>query len=186
MGPVWEANHVWLIFVLVVCWTAYPTAFASIASTLAIPLFIAGIGIVFRGTAYALRSGTANAEEQRMVEVAFAASSILTPFALGAVIGGIASGRVPVGNAKGDLVTSWLNPMSITLGALAVATAAYLAAVYLAADAVRVGRPELAEAFRVRALVMAVVAVIMVLAQLYNSALDSAVIQCEQDGIASR
>src|SRR6266567_4388079 len=88
MGPVWEANHVWLIFVLVVCWTAYPTAFGSIMSTLAVPLFIAGIGIVLRGTAYALRSGTATPGEQRKVEVAFAASSILTPFALGAVIGG--------------------------------------------------------------------------------------------------
>ena len=56
MGPVWETNHVWLIFVLVLCWTAYPTAFASITSTLAVPLFLAGIGIVMRGTAYALRS----------------------------------------------------------------------------------------------------------------------------------
>ncbi|MDX6630082.1 MAG: cytochrome bd ubiquinol oxidase subunit [Gaiellales bacterium] len=158
MGPVWEANHVWLIFVLVVCWTAYPTAFGSIASTLAVPLFIAGIGIILRGTAYALRSGTASAGEQRTIEVAFAGSSILTPFALGATIGGIASGRVPVGNAGGDLVTSWLNPTSVVLGGIAVATAAYLAAVYLAADAVRIGRPELALAFRTRALVMAVVA----------------------------
>ena len=137
-GPVWEANHVWLIFVLVVCWTAYPTAFGSIASTLAIPLFLAGIGIVLRGTAYALRSATGErARASGLVEVVFAASSILTPFALGAVIGGIASGRVPVGNARGDLFTSWLNPTSIALGVLSVATAAYLAAVYLAADAVR-------------------------------------------------
>jgi cytochrome d ubiquinol oxidase subunit II len=158
MGPVWEANHVWLIFVLTVCWTAYPTAFGSIASTLAVPLFIAGIGIILRGTAYALRSGAASAREQRTIEVAFAGSSILTPFALGAAIGGIASGRVPVGNAGGDLVTSWLNPTSVVLGGIAVATAAYLAAVYLAADAVRIGRPEIELAFRTRALVMAVVA----------------------------
>jgi len=158
MGPVWEANHVWLIFVLVICWTAYPAAFGSITSTLAVPLFIAGIGIVLRGTAYALRSGTTTPREQRAVEVAFAGSSILTPFALGTVIGGIASARVPVGNAKGDLVTSWLNPTSVMLGVLAVATAAYLAAVYLAADAIRAGRPELARAFRIRALGTAVVA----------------------------
>ena len=158
MGPVWEANHVWLIFVLVVCWTAYPVAFGSITSTLAVPLFIAGIGIVLRGTAYALRSGTATPREQRMVEVAFAGSSILTPFALGTVIGGIASGRVPVGNAEGSLVTSWLNPTSIVLGVLSVATAAYLAAVYLAADAVRLGRRDLERDFRVRALCTAVVA----------------------------
>jgi cytochrome d ubiquinol oxidase subunit II len=158
MGPVWEANHVWLIFVLVVCWTAYPTAFGSIASTLAIPLFIGGIGIIMRGTAYALRSGTSTEREQRRVEIGSGISSILTPFALGAVIGGIASGRVPVGNAAGALVTSWLNPTSILIGVLAVVTAAYLAAVYLAADAVRAGYNELAEAFRVRALATALVA----------------------------
>jgi cytochrome bd ubiquinol oxidase subunit II len=158
MGPVWEANHVWLIFVLVVCWTAYPTAFGSIASTLAVPLFIAGIGIILRGTAYAMRSGAGSAREQRRIELVFACSSILTPFALGALIGGIASGRVPVGNAKGDLLTSWLNPTSLVLGVIAVATAAYLAAVYLAADAVRIDRPDLELAFRTRALVMAVIA----------------------------
>ena len=166
MGPVWEANHVWLIFVLVVCWTAYPTVFGSITSTLAVPLFVGGVGIILRGTAYALRSGTATAREQRRVEIAVALSSILTPFALGAVIGGIASGRVPVGNAKGDLVTSWLNATSIFVGVLAVATAAYLAAVYLAADAVRAERVELAQAFRARALVMAVVAGAIALAGL--------------------
>jgi cytochrome bd ubiquinol oxidase subunit II len=158
MGPVWETNHVWLIFVLVVCWTAYPTAFASIASTLCVPLFIAAVGIILRGTAYAMRSGTATPREQRRVEVAFAGSSILTPFALGAVIGGIASGRVPVGNAAGDLWSSWLNWTSILIGVLAVSTAAYLAAVYLAADALRTGHPELADAFRTRALGTGVVA----------------------------
>jgi cytochrome d ubiquinol oxidase subunit II len=158
MGPVWEANHVWLIFVIVVCWTAYPRAFGSIASTLAVPLFIAAIGIIMRGTTYALRSGTSTAREDRIVEVLFAVSSILTPFALGAAIGGIASGRVPVGNAAGSLWSSWLNLTSVTVGALAVVTAAYLAAVYLAADAVRLRRTELERAFRVRALAMAVVA----------------------------
>jgi cytochrome bd ubiquinol oxidase subunit II len=158
MGPVWETNHVWLIFVLVVCWTAYPRAFGSIASTLAVPLFIAAVGIILRGTAYAIRSGTRTAREQRVVETLLGASSILTPFALGAAVGGIASGRVPVGNAEGDLVTSWLNPTSILIGTLAVVTAAYLAAVFLAADAVRRGDSELAAAFRLRALVAAVVA----------------------------
>src|SRR5213592_4657648 len=158
MAPVWEANHVWLIFVLTVVWTAYPTAFGSIASTLSVPLFIAAVGIIMRGTAYALRSGAATAREQRRIEVGFAISSILTPFALGAVIGGIASGRVPVGNARGDLATSWLNETSIFIGVLAVATAAYLAAVYLAADAARIGRPHLERAFRVRAIATGIVA----------------------------
>lgn len=158
MGPVWEANHVWLIFVLVVVWTGYPVAFGSIASTLAVPLFVAAVGIILRGTAYALRSSIDASRGQRRIELLFAVSSILTPFALGAAVGGIASGRVPVGNARGDLVTSWLNATSILIGATAVATAAYLAAVYLAADAGRIGSAELVAAFRTRAIVVGIVA----------------------------
>jgi cytochrome d ubiquinol oxidase subunit II len=159
MAPVWEANHVWLIFVLVVAWTAYPTAFGSIASTLALPLFVAAVGIILRGTAYALRSGAPqDRETEGATGFVFGVSSILTPLALGAAIGAIASGRVPVGNAEGDLVTSWLNATSLLIGALAVATAGYMAAVYLAGDAVREGKPELARAFRVRALAMGLVA----------------------------
>jgi cytochrome d ubiquinol oxidase subunit II len=152
IAPVWEANHVWLIFVLTVTWTAYPAAFGSLASTLSVPLFIAGIGIVMRGALYALRSGTATMREQRRVDTVFGISSVLTPFALGAAAGGIASGRVPVGNATGDLVTSWLNPTSIAVGVLAVATGAYLAAVYLSGDARRLGDRDLEDAFRLRAL----------------------------------
>ncbi|MEV4569405.1 cytochrome d ubiquinol oxidase subunit II [Nonomuraea sp. NPDC049419] len=152
MGPVWEANHVWLIFVLVVCWTAYPVAFGSITSTLAVPLFAAAVGIILRGAAYALRGRLDGAPGERPIEYLFALSSILTPFALGTVAGAIATGRVPVGNAAGDLVTSWLNPTSLLIGALAVAAGGYLAAVYLAADARRTGSPRLEHDFRVRAL----------------------------------
>jgi cytochrome d ubiquinol oxidase subunit II len=152
MGPVWEANHVWLIFVLTVVWTAYPAAFGSIASTLSIPLFIAAVGIIFRGAAYALRAGTSSRGELRAIDTALALSSILTPFALGAAVGGIASRRVPVGNATGHLFSSWLNPTSALVGALAVVAAAYLAAVYLAADAVRLHETELTRRLRARAL----------------------------------
>jgi cytochrome bd ubiquinol oxidase subunit II len=152
MAPVWEANHVWLIFVLTVTWTAYPAAFGSLASTLSVALFLAGLGIIVRGAAYALRSGTSDAREIRRIDTASAVSSIVTPFALGAAVGGLASGRVPYGNAKGDLVTSWLNPTSILIGALAVAFCAYLAAVYLCADAIRRDVPELVAPFRARAL----------------------------------
>jgi cytochrome d ubiquinol oxidase subunit II len=152
MGPVWEANHVWLIFVLTVFWTAYPSAFGSIASTLAVPLFIAVVGIVFRGAAYGLRAGAANARESARIDTVFALSSILTPFALGAAVGAIATDRVPVGNAAGDMWSSWVNLTSIFIGVLAVATSAYLAAVYLAADAARDRRRELERDFRVRAL----------------------------------
>jgi cytochrome bd ubiquinol oxidase subunit II len=157
MGPVWEANHVWLIFVIVVAWTAYPQAFASIASTLCVPLFIAAIGIIMRGTAYALRGQIESGAVATRFERLLGLASIITPFALGAVVGGIASGRVPVGNAKGDLITSWLNPTGITIGALSVATAWYLASVYLAADADRLGEPEIVHAFHVRALVTGVI-----------------------------
>jgi cytochrome d ubiquinol oxidase subunit II len=152
MGPVWEANHVWLVFVLVVCWTAYPQAFASIFSTLSVPLFIAAIGIILRGTAYAVHAGTAREIERRAIDGVFSISSLLTPFALGTAVGAIASGRVPIGNAAGDPLTSWLNPTSLLVGTLAVATGAYVAAVYLAGDAARAGLDDLAAAFRIRAL----------------------------------
>jgi cytochrome d ubiquinol oxidase subunit II len=158
MGPVWEANHVWLIFVLTVAWTSYPVAFGSIASTLSVPLFIAAVGIILRGASYALRSAADSPSETRRIDTLFALSSILTPFALGAVVGAIASRRVPVGNAAGGLISSWLNPTSILIGALAVASGGYLAAVYLAADAVRIGDSSLARAFRARALISGVTA----------------------------
>src|SRR5436853_4612304 len=96
MAPVWEANHVWLIFVLTVFWTAYPTAFGSIASTLSVPLLIAAIGIILRGAAYALRSGADSARELRRIDTLFAIASLLTPFALGTAVGAIAARRVPV------------------------------------------------------------------------------------------
>src|SRR5690348_10148323 len=158
MGPVWEANHVWLIFVLTVTWTAYPVFFGSVASTLALALFIAALGIILRGASYALRSGATRTRELRTIDGMFAVASLVTPFALGAAAGGIASERVPVGNAAGNLLTSWLNPTSILIGVLAVASSAYLAAVYLAADSVRTGDPELVRSFRARALGTGVVA----------------------------
>ena len=102
MSPVWEANHVWLIFILVITWTAFPTLFGSVFSTLSIPLFLAAIGIIFRGAAFALRGQAATIREARVLGALFASSSVLIPFFLGAALGGIASGRVKVGNATGD------------------------------------------------------------------------------------
>ena len=168
IGPVWEANHVWLIFVLTVTWTCYPVAFGSIVSTLAFPLLIAAIGIIFRGTTYALRSQLDRGEGRGvgLVENLFALSCVLTPFALATVVGAIATGRVPVGNARGNLITSWLNPVSVVAGVLAVAFSAYLAAVYLAADARRLSEPTLAHDFRNRALGSGVVAGVLALAGL--------------------
>ncbi len=154
MAPVWEANHVWLIFVLVVVWTGYPVAFASMASTLGVALTAAGLGIILRGVAYALRSASQSDTEARAIDTLTAVGSLLAPFALAAAAGGIASLRVPVGNAEGDLWSSWLNPTSLTAGVLALLSSSYLAAVYLAADARRGGDDEMASVFRVRALVV--------------------------------
>jgi len=152
MSPVWEANHVWLIFVLVMVWTAFPVAFGSMFSTLEIPLFLAAIGIIFRGTAFALRGSAATIREARVIGATFALSSVIVPFFLGAAIGAVASGRVPVGNQRGDTITSWLNPTGVLIGVLSVLTGAYLAAVFLAGDSVDAGLTDLARAFRSRAL----------------------------------
>jgi cytochrome d ubiquinol oxidase subunit II len=173
MAPVWEANHVWLIFVLTVVWTAYPTAFGSIASTLSIPLFIAAVGIIFRGVAYALRAGAAGPRELSAIDTVFSISSVLTPFALGTAVGGIASGRVPVGNAAGSQFSSWLNPTSLLVGVLAVTTAAYLAAVFLCADAAKLDDQNLEEQFRRRALTAGVVAGLIAVAGLGVVAADA-------------
>ena len=109
IGPVWEANHVWLIFVLVVLWTAFSVAFASIMSTLFIPLSLAALGIVLRGSGFAFHKMARRLRNRELAQRAFGLSSLLTPFFMGTVVGAIASGRVPVGNAAGDPVTSWLN-----------------------------------------------------------------------------
>jgi cytochrome d ubiquinol oxidase subunit II len=164
---------VWLIFVLVIFWSAYPTAFGSIMSTLAVPLFIAAVGIVLRGTSFALRAGAQTPRERGLLDHLFAASSILTPFALGATIGGIASGRVPVGDATGNLLGSWHNPTSAVVGAIAVAASAHLSAVYLTADAARTKHTEFVRAFRVRALVSGIAAGALAIAGLFVVAADA-------------
>jgi cytochrome d ubiquinol oxidase subunit II len=153
LAPVWEANHVWLIFVLVVLWTGFPPAFAAIASTLYIALTLAALGMIARGSAFAFRKSVPTSGARRFFGAAFAFSSVVTPFFLGAVAGGIASGRVPPGIAAGNVITSWLNPTAILGGVLAVGVCAYLAAVFLCTDARREGDLDLAEQFRVRALV---------------------------------
>ena len=157
IGPVWEANHVWLIFVLVVLWTSFPPAFAAIASTLYIPLTLAALGMIARGAAFAFRHLVDQLALQRLFGASFAFSSVATPFFLGTIAGAVASGRVPPGIAAGHVFTSWLNPTSILGGVLAVGVCAYLAAVYLCADAAESRDPALFEYFRGRALVTAVV-----------------------------
>ena len=157
MSPVWEANHVWLIFVLVILWTCFPVAFASVFSTLSIPLFLAALGIIFRGAAFVMRGQAATLNEARGLGALFALASVLIPFCLGAAIGGVASGRVEVGNAAGDMWSSWLNPTSVLIGVIGVLSGAHLAAVFLAGDSARAEQPALVRAFRARALASGVV-----------------------------
>jgi cytochrome d ubiquinol oxidase subunit II len=157
IGPVWEANHVWLIFVLVVLWTGFPSAFESIFSTLFIPLSLAAFGIVLRGAGFAFQHTARRERGRALATTVFGASSVLTPFFLGTVVGAVAGGRVPVGNAAGDAVTSWVNLLSLVTGALFVATGAYLASVFLVSDARRAGTPDLERYFTDRAIGAAVV-----------------------------
>jgi cytochrome d ubiquinol oxidase subunit II len=147
LGPVWEANHVWLIFAVVLLWSAFPPVFAAVTSTAYIPLTLAALGIIGRGSGFAFRKVSVEYQHQRLFGAVFALSSVLTPLFLGTVAGGVASGRIPPGLAAGDVVTSWLNPTSLATGVLAVATSAYLAAVFLTRDAQRT-EPELLPFFR--------------------------------------
>jgi cytochrome bd ubiquinol oxidase subunit II len=158
MGPVWEANHVWLIVVLVVLWTCFPHAFGPLMETLYVPLFLAAVGIILRGAAFALRGEAATISEARLLGATFALSSLVTPFFLGCAIGAVASGQVPVEGDPGEPLDAWTNSTSIFIGLMAVASGAYNAAVFLAGDATRAGMPDLAAAFRRRALGAAVVA----------------------------
>ena len=158
IGPVWEANHVWLIFVIVVLWTGFPSAFEAIFSTLFIPLSLAALGIVLRGSGFAFQHTARRPSGRALAVACFGLASLLTPFFMGTVVGAIAGGRVPVGNATGNDVTSWLNPLSFETGALFVATGAYLSAVFLISDAGRAGAPDLERYFRSRALIAAIVA----------------------------
>ena len=136
MAPVWEANNVWLIFALVVLWTAFPPAFGAITSTLYLPLGLAAAGIVLRGCGFAFREVTHSLTGRRLLSAVFALSSLVTPFFLGATFGAIASGRVVAG-AESAPAAGWLGPTPIVVGLLAVSCAAFLAAVFLLFDARR-------------------------------------------------
>jgi cytochrome d ubiquinol oxidase subunit II len=139
LTPVWEANHVWLIFILVVLWTAFPEAFAAVMTTLYVPIALAAVGIVLRGAGFAFRKSIVSLRWRRAMGAAFAISSVLTPFFMGTVVGAIAAGNVPAAG-NGDAFSSWIAPLPLLVGALFVASGAYLAAIFLTVDA-RNGEP---------------------------------------------
>jgi cytochrome bd ubiquinol oxidase subunit II len=183
IAPVWEANHVWLIFVFVLLWTCFPEAYASITLTLFVPLTLAALGIVLRGASFAFRKAVFRTGDRRNFGAAFAVSSVLAPYCFGAVVGGIASGRVPAGGEAGDPWNSWVNPTSVLGGVLAVCLTAYLAAFFLVFEAARLSDETMVAYFRRRATAAAVAAGVVALAGIFVLAGDADYLF---DGLTSR
>ena len=152
IGPVWEANHVWLIFVLVFLWTGFPEAFAAMMTSLAVPFWLVGLGVVLRGAAFALRKYTPTIGWARVAGVVFAAASLLTPFFLGSIAGAVSSGRVGLDGTAARHSTAF-SPTSLLGGVLAVLTCTFLAGVFLAAEADRLGDKDLAHSMSRRSIV---------------------------------
>ena len=152
IGPVWEANHVWLILLVVILFTAFPPAFAVIATALHIPITLLLIGIVLRGTAFTFRTyDVQRSDVQRRWSLVFSIASIITPILLGTTLGAIASGNILVENGvvTSGFLRPWLAPFPLAVGFFALALFAFLAAVYLTVEA---GDRSLQEDFRLRAL----------------------------------
>ncbi len=153
IGPIWEANHVWLIVAIVVLFVAFPVAFASISTALHIPLALMLIGVVLRGSAFVFRTYDSRRDEiQRRWSLLFAVASTVTPVLLGVTVGAVASGRIRHvdGTLQADFFSAWLAPFPWAVGLLTLAVFAYLAAVYLTVDLAH--DRELQEDFRVRGL----------------------------------
>jgi len=154
IGPVWEANHVWLILAIVLIFTCFPTAHAVISTALHIPLTLMLFGVVLRGTAFVFRSYDSRRDEvQARWSVVFAIASTITPVLLGVVVGAIASGRIRVvdGRYAGDFIGPWMAPFPWAVGLLTLAIFAFLAAVYM--TQVTGHDVSLQEDFRLRGLV---------------------------------
>jgi cytochrome d ubiquinol oxidase subunit II len=161
IGPIWEANHVWLILVVVLLFSCFPRAFSHLSTALHIPITLMLVGIVLRGSAFTFRSYDRQTDAvQRRWGRVFAIASVVTPVLLGICVGAVASGAVPLVPIDGTrtftqvYVRPWITPFSISVGVLALAIFAHLAAVYLAWER---REPELKQDFRARALVSALV-----------------------------
>jgi cytochrome bd ubiquinol oxidase subunit II len=154
--PVWEGNHVWIIFALVVFWTGFPSAFSAVMITLFVPLALSLLGIVLRGVGFAFRHEAERLSTKRLYGAMFAVSSLVTTFFLGTVVGAVATGAVPA-TPTGNILSAWTSPTAVVTGLLFVATCAYIAGVYLVADTERRDLPDLARYFRRRSLVAGLV-----------------------------
>src|SRR5258707_15508563 len=163
IGPGWEANHVWLILVIVILFTAFPPAFAAISTALHIPLTLLLIGIVLRGTTFTFRSYDVQRDDvQRRWSLVFSIASIITPVLLGITLGAISSGtiRVESGQVVSGFFSSWLAPFPFAVGFFALSLFAFLAAVYLTLETPDY---QLQEDFRLRALVAGVSVAVLAL-----------------------
>jgi cytochrome d ubiquinol oxidase subunit II len=165
--PVWEANHVWLVFDLVIFWTAFPLAFAAVMSALALPLWLAVAGIVLRGAGFAFRKEIYRLTWQRAAGAAFAFSSLVTPFFMGTVVGAIAAGAVPADASQASL-SAWTSRTALLAGFLFVAACGYLAAVYLVGETARRGDRRMRAYFTRRAGAAAIVAAALSLGALFE------------------
>jgi cytochrome bd ubiquinol oxidase subunit II len=163
--PVWEANHVWLVFDLVIFWTGFPRGFAAVMTALALPIWLAAGGIVLRGAGFAFRKEITRLSWQRAAGATFAFSSLLTPFFMGTVIGAIAAGAVPA-NASHASLAAWTSPTALLAGFLFVVACGYLAAVYLTGEAERRADRRMQAYFTRRAQAAAIVAGALSLAAL--------------------
>jgi cytochrome bd ubiquinol oxidase subunit II len=148
--PVWEGNHVWLVFILVLTWTAFPPAFAALFSALFVPLSLSVLGIVLRGAGFAFRHTAERLHMRQLTGAAFASASLITPFFMGTVVGAIVTGQVPV-HPVGNVLAAWTSPTAILTGFLFVAACAYISAVYLVLEARRRGHQDLTAYFSRRA-----------------------------------
>jgi cytochrome bd ubiquinol oxidase subunit II len=158
MGPVWEANHVWLIFVIVIIFSAFPAAYAALSIALFVPFHLVLLGIILRGAAFVFRAyspesarTTGSGPAGRRWGAIFGAASVMTPVLLGMCLGAISSGGILMLDGAvviNGQVPAWLQPVSLLIGALALSLCAYLAAVFLANETAGALR----EDFRTRAL----------------------------------
>jgi cytochrome d ubiquinol oxidase subunit II len=161
LAPIWETNHVWLIFVVVLLFSGFPAAFAALGIALGVPLSLALVGIVLRGAAFVFRQyGRGSPTDARRWGRVFGISSLLAPFFLGTSLAALTEGRIRVA-ADGGVIAptaAWWGVYPIAVGLFVVALFAYLAAVYLCVEARQTGNAELADDFRVRAIAAGLVA----------------------------